>query len=434
MKIVAHILKISYNKLKAAKSARNPHFHNKEANSVSVNTKCAEAINTAVKSPSEAGVYIAEVLNKKDLRKWVRFPNELYKDNEFFVPFLEADEFDTFSGSIAKNPAYEFCEARLFLAYKNNKLVGRIAGLINHAYNKKWNKNAIRFTRFDFIDDHEVSSALFEKVVAWGKERSYSEIMGPIGFTDMDHEGMLVEGFDEFNMSITFYNHPYYAEHMERLGLKKDIDWIEYKISVPDKIEPVFDKISDRLIRTKGFSVVTYTDRKVLHKDALEAFKVIDVAFSKLYGTVPLTPEIIQNVVKGYIPLVHLDYICSVKDPNGKIIGFGVMVPSIAKALKRSNGKLFPLGIVRMLRALRGKNDTLEMYFVAVLPEYQMQGVPALIITTLLQKLIQNNVKFCETGPMLETNTAVHSMWRRFEKRQHKRRRCYIKDIQGEGL
>ena len=164
-------------------------------------------------------IIIKEVSTKKDLKKWIEFPNTLYEGNEYYVPFLANDEAETFSPD--KNPAYAFCETRLFLAYKDNKIVGRIAGLINHAYNKKWNKNAIRYTRFDFIDDYDVSKALFETVVAWGKERGYTEIMGPIGFTDMDHEGMLVEGFEEFNMSITFYNHPYYLEHMERLGLQK---------------------------------------------------------------------------------------------------------------------------------------------------------------------------------------------------------------------
>lgn len=374
-------------------------------------------------------VEIKEVLTKKELWQWVRFPNKLYKENEFFVPFLENDEFETFSNSKDKNPAYAFCETKLFLAYKGTEIVGRIAGLINHAYNKKWDKNAIRFTRFDFIDDYAVSKALFDHVVAWGKERGYSEIMGPIGFTDMDHEGMLVDGFNEFNMSITFYNHPYYLTHMERLGLRKDIDWIEYKISVPNEVNARIERISNHLLEKGDYKVVTYTDRKVLYDEAFEAFKIIDVAFSRLYGTVPLTPEVIKNVIDGYIPLVNLDYICSIKDSENKIIGFGVMVPSIAKALKKSNGKLLPFGIVRMLKALKCKNDTLEMYFVAVDPNYQMMGVPAIMISTLLKKLIKNGVKYCETGPMLETNTAVHSMWRHFDKRQHKRRRCYIKEI-----
>ena len=373
------------------------------------------------------GVEIREVLTKKELWSWVRFPNQLYKDNEYFVPFLESDEFETFSAD--KNPAYAFCETKLFLAYKEGKIAGRIAGLINHAYNSKWDKNAIRFTRFDFIDDYEVSQALFDAVVTWGKEKNYTEIMGPIGFTDIDHEGMLVEGFDKLNMSITFYNHPYYLTHMERLGLEKDIDWIEYKIAVPKDGIPKIEKIANAILQKGNYKVVTYTDRKVLYKEAFEAFALIDLAYSKLYGTVPLTEDIIRSTIDGYIPLVNLDYICAIKDKEDNIVSFGIMVPSIAKALKKSNGKILPFGIVRMLRALRGKNDTLEMFLVAVDPTLQAQGLPAILISTLLKKLNENKVMYCETGPMLETNTKIHSLWRHFEKEQHKRRRCFVKQI-----
>ena len=373
------------------------------------------------------GVEIKEVLTKQDLWKWVRFPNMLYRENPYFVPFLENDEFETFSAD--KNPAYAFCETKLFLAYKDGKIAGRIAGLINHAYNSKWDKNAIRFTRFDFIDDYEVSQALFDAVVTWGKEKNYTEIMGPIGFTDIDHEGMLVEGFDKLNMSITFYNHPYYLTHMERLGLEKDIDWIEYKIAVPKDGIPKIEKIANAILQKGNYKVVTYTDRKVLYKEAFEAFALIDLAYSKLYGTVPLTEDIIRSTIDGYIPLVNLDYICAIKDKEDNIVSFGIMVPSIAKALKKSNGKILPFGIVRMLRALRGKNDTLEMFLVAVDPTLQAQGLPAILISTLLKKLNENKVMYCETGPMLETNTKIHSLWRHFEKEQHKRRRCFVKQI-----
>ena len=373
------------------------------------------------------GVEIREVLTKKELWSWVRFPNKLYKDNEYFVPFLERDEFETFSAD--KNPAYAFCETKLFLAYKEGKIAGRIAGLINYAYNSKWDKNAIRFTRFDFIDDYEVSQALFDAVVTWGKEKNYTEIMGPIGFTDIDHEGMLVEGFDKLNMSITFYNHPYYLTHMERLGLEKDIDWIEYKITVPKDGIPKIEKIANAILQKGNYKVVTYTDRKVLYKEAFEAFALIDLAYSKLYGTVPLTEDIIRSTIDGNIPLVNLDYMCAIKDNEDNIVSFGIMVPSIAKALKKSNGKILPFGIVRLLRALRGKNDTLEMFLVAVDPTLQAQGLPAILISTLLKKLNENNVMYCETGPMLETNTKIHSLWRHFEKEQHKRRRCFVKQI-----
>ncbi len=368
-----------------------------------------------------------EVLTKKDLLKWVRFPSLLYKDNEYFVPFLEPDEVDTFTKT--KNPAYDFCETRLFLAYKDGKIVGRIAGLINHAYNKKWNKNAIRFTRFDFIDDYAVSKALFDCVVSWGKERGYTEIAGPVGFTDMDHEGMLIDGFEELNLSITFYNYPYYLEHYTRLGLEKDVDWIENRISVPKEIDPQIERISNMILQKGNYKIVTYSDRKVLFKEAYEAFSLVDKAYSALHGTVPLTDKVIENVINSNVPIINLDYICSIKDGNDKIVAFGVMVPSTAKALKKSNGRLLPFGIFRMLKALNGKNDTMEMYFVAVEPELQKQGLPALLIYALLDKLIKNGVKYCETGPMLENNTAVQSLWRRFDKIEHKRRRCFIKEI-----
>ena len=372
-------------------------------------------------------VTLREVQTKKDLQTFVRFPNLLYRGNPYFVPFLGADEMETFTRD--KNPAYDFCDTKLFLAYKDGKVAGRIAGLINRAYNKKWKQNALRFTRFDFIDDFEVSRALFDAVVAWGKELGFTRIMGPIGFTDMDHEGMLVEGFEEFNMSITFYNHPYYLEHMERLGLVKDIDWIEFRISVPDRPDERIRRIAEHQEQKYGLQRVVYHDRKVLYKEAFEAFDLIDQAFSVLYGTVPLTPEVIKHAVDGYIPLVKPEYICSVKDASGKIVGFGALVPSIAKALKKCDGELFPFGILRLLKALKGKNDTLEMFFVAVEPSYQSKGVPAIIIDTLTEVLIQNGVKYCETGPQLETNGAVHSLWGQFEKRQHKRRRCFAKEI-----
>ena len=372
-------------------------------------------------------VIIKEVITKKDLKKWVDFPNKLYKGNKYYVPFLFSDEMATFTKS--KNPAYEFCETKLFLAYKNNKIVGRIGALINHAYNKKWNKNAIRFTRFDFIDDYEVSSALFNEVVKWGKERGLNEAMGPIGFTDMDHEGMLIEGFEELNMSITFYNHPYYIDHMERLGLRKDADWVEYQLMVPEKQDERMKRIRDHLQKRNGYYAVFYHDRKKLYKEAFDAFKLIDAEFAKLYGTVPLTEGVIKKAIDDYIPLVNLKYICTIKDKEDKIVAFAILVPSIAKALKKSNGKMFPFGVFRMLRALKGKNDTLEMFMIAVDGEHQKRGLPAIIMEKMLEMCIDNGVKICETGPELELNEAVQSMWKTFNTRQHRRRRCWIKEI-----
>ncbi|MBQ9729769.1 MAG: GNAT family N-acetyltransferase [Clostridia bacterium] len=372
-------------------------------------------------------VEIREVLTKKDLKKWVDFPNKLYKGVPAYVPFLMPDEISTFTKS--ENPAYAFCETKLYTAHKDGKMVGRIGALINHAANEKWGTNAIRFTRFDFIDDYEVSSALFQKVIDWGKERGYTKVLGPIGFTDMDHEGMLVEGFDRLNMSITFYNHPYYIDHMEKLGLEKEVDWVEYKVEVPKEADPKIARVSDYIMKRNGYQLVTYTDRKVLMKEAYEAFEVIDEAFSKLYGTVPLTPEVIDSAIKGNISIINMKYVCSVKDKNGKIVGFALLVPSIAKALKKSNGRMFPFGIFGLLRALFGKNDTLEMFFIAVKPEHQKKGLPAIIMQQMIKVLSENGVKYCESGPELELNGEVQGLWKSFNAENHKRRRCWKKEI-----
>lgn len=372
-------------------------------------------------------VEVREVITKKELKKWVDFPNKLYKDVPQYVPFLFADEMGTFSKD--KNPAYDFCETKLYLAYKNGELAGRIGVLINNAANEKWGGDNIRFTRFDFIDDYEVSKALFDKVIDWARERGLNKVIGPIGFTDMDHEGMLIEGFDELNMSITFYNHPYYIDHMQKLGLDKEVDWVEYQIRVPEKVDPKYEKMSEFLLKRNGYKLVEYTNRKVLIKEAYEAMKVIDEAFSKLYGTVPLTDKVIDDAIKNNISLVNLDYVCSVKDKDDNIIAFGLLVPSIAKALKKSNGRLFPFGIFRLLKALKGKNDTLEMYFIAVRPELQKKGIPAIIMNHILKNCVKNGVKICETGPELELNESVQSLWKDFDARHHKRRRCWQKSI-----
>lgn len=372
-------------------------------------------------------IVIKEVLTKKELKKFVEFPNIMYKENAYYTPFLFNDEMDLFTKE--KNPAYDFSETKLFLAYIDNKVVGRICGLINHAYNEKWDKRAIRFNHFDFIDNYEVSEALFNEVVKWGKEKGLVEIMGPIGFSDMDHEGMLIEGFEELNMSLTYYNYPYYKDHMERLGLRKDVDWVEYQVMVPKERDERIARISEHLQKRYGYKVVFYKKQKPLLEDAKAAFEVVDKEFAKLYGTVPLTEKMVNKTIKDYLPLVNLKYLCTVKDKNDKVIAFALLLPSFVKAIKKSNGRLLPLGIFRILKALKGKNDVLEMYWIAVAGEHQNKGVPAIIMDEMLKMFIDNNIKYCETGPELEKNEAVQSMWKSFEKRQHRRRRCFIKEI-----
>jgi ribosomal protein S18 acetylase RimI-like enzyme len=216
---------------------------------------------------------------------------------------------------------------------------------------------------------------------------------------------------------------------MKNLGLVKDIDWVEYQIQVPNEADPRIEKLCNRILERNNFTLVTYKKRKDLLNDANEAMKLIDTAFSHLYGTVPFTDKVIKQMIDGYIKLVNLDYLCSIKNSDGKIIGFSILVPSIAKAVKKSNGKLFPFGIFRMLKALYGKNDTLEMFLIGVEPEYQKIGIPAIMMNEMIKVCAKNNVKICETGPELETNLNVQGLWKSFECRQHKRRRCFIKEI-----
>ncbi len=371
-------------------------------------------------------IQINEVKTKKQLKHFVEFPIKLYKNCPYYVPPIAIDEISLFTKT--KNPAYEFCETRLFLAYKEKKIVGRIAGLINHAYIKKVNKPLIRFTRYDVIDDLEVSRALFNEVIKWAQERNLEYIMGPIGFTDIDKQGMLVEGFEELNMTITPYNFEYYNKHLQLLGFEKDVDWVEYQIKIPNSIEPRLARLAEVVTKRYGFHRVEIKKRSELHHYAYLAFNLINEAYSKLYGTVFLTEAIIAKAVKEYVPLVNLDFVFIIANKKEEVIGFGLALPSYAEALKKSKGHLFPFGLFRMLRALK-KYSILEMYLVAVKPEYQNMGVNSLIMVEAIKAAIKNNVKMAETGPELELNQQVQDLWKTFEAKRHKRRRCYIKKL-----
>ena len=372
-------------------------------------------------------IEIKEVITKKDLKKFIQFPNDLYKDNKYYVPSLFSDELVNFNPK--KNPAYEFCETRLFLAYRDNKIVGRICGLISHAYNKKVNRNIIRFTRFDVIDDIEVSKALISKVEEWGKSRGLNEIMGPIGFTDIDQQGMLIKGFDEMDLSITLYNHEYYKKHMEEIGFRKDADWVEFQVYMPEETDSRLTRVSDMVKKRYGFYRMSFKNHKELKPYAYQALQVINNAFLKLYGTVPLTDAIIDKAIREYVPMVNLDFTIVIANKENEVIGFGLLMPSLAEAFKKSKGRLLPFGIFRMLRALK-KLDILEMYFIAVKPEYQKMGVNAIIMDEAIKMAVKHKVKFAETGPELDYNNDVLDQWKNFPHRQHRRRRSWIKDIE----
>ncbi len=374
-------------------------------------------------------VIIKEVCSKKELRKFVNFPNVLYKDVEQFIPAFFSDDMADWDKN--KNPAFEYCEAKCFLAFRDGKIVGRIGAILSHKANQKWGTARMRFSQVDFIDDFTVSEALFGAVEAWAKEKNCNQVHGPLGFCDLDREGMLVEGFDKKSMFITYYNHPYYIKHLERLGYVKDTDWLEYKISAPEKGSEIAQKIhriAGHVLKRTGYHKAVIKSRREYKPYIKKVFELVNAAYAPLYGVVELSDRQINKYADKFIPLINPDYACFLLDENDNMVAFGVSAPSVANAIKKSNGRLFPFGFVGVLRSL-AKNDTIDMFLIAVRPDLQGAGLNAVILDHLIQSAFKNGIKYAETGPQLETNSKILSQWKSFDKEQHKRRRCFIKDI-----
>lgn len=373
-------------------------------------------------------VTIKRALSKDEMKQFIRFNYELYKDNKYSVPDLYEDMVATFSD---RNAAMEFCEAVYFLAFRDGKLVGRVAGIINRRANETWNLKAVRFGYIDFIDDEEVSRALIDAVVQWGKERGMTEIQGPLGFTDMDAEGMLIEGFEELGTNATIYNYPYYLVHMEKMGFEKDADWIELSIDVPTEVPERLTRISKIVMEKYGLQIKKYTSSKKLAKEyGHEIFRVINAAFKPLFGYSELSERQIDQYVKTYLPFVDLKLVSTIVDKDGKLIAVGISMPSLSRALQKAKGKTFPFGWYHLLKAIKWQHsDTLDLMLAAVLPEYQGKGVNAVLFHDLLPIYISEGYKHVESNPELEVNDKVQSQWIYFERRQHKRRRCFKKDI-----
>ena len=365
-----------------------------------------------------------------ELEKFVDFGINLYKGNPYYVPALVMDEIGTLSPK--KNPAFDFCESAYFMAYDEatGKPVGRIAGIINNVTNKKYNERHVRFGFVDFIDDKEVSKALIGAVENWGKLKGMDTIVGPLGFTDMDPEGMLIEGFDQVGTMATIYNYPYYPQHLEALGFEQEIDWMEFKIMIPNSIPEKMARIADIVRKKYKLSTPKYTSAKKLIADYSEAiFTLINEAYDPLYGYSPLTQKQIDHYIKMYVPILRLENVCLITEESGELIGVGITLPSMSKALQKSGGRLFPFGWWHMLKALRGKNEIVDLMLVAVKPEYQSKGVNALLFTELIPAFNGNGYVYAESNPELELNQKVQSQWQYFDTTQHKRRRAFKKKI-----
>lgn len=365
---------------------------------------------------------------KSEIKKYVQFGIDLYKGNDCFVPPIVFDEIDTLLPE--KNPAFDFCRAQSFMAYRDGKPVGRITAIINDVVNQRTGEKTMRFGWVDFIDDNEVVDALFKAAEEWGRNQGMTTIVGPLGFTDMDHEGMLVEGFDEMGTMATIYNYPYYPTHMERMGYAKEAGWVEFRIAIPEAVPDKYQRIADIVRKKFNLHTVKFTSRKKLKEKYGQAlFDLINEAYDKLYGFSPLTQRQIDYYIGMYLSFLRLEDVSVIVDENEKLVGLGITMPSFSRALQKSGGKLFPFGWWHILKAMRGKTDTVDLMLIAVAKEYLNKGVNALLFADLIPGYIKNGYKWAESNPELEENSSVQLQWQYFDYRQHRRRCAFKKSL-----
>lgn len=365
---------------------------------------------------------------KEELKKFTQYQIDLYKGNPYYVPPLVSDDVATLSPEV--NPAFDFCDSVYFMAYRDGEPVGRIAGIINKQVNERHGTSNARFGFIDFIDDPEVSGALLAAVEDWARAQGMKKLIGPLGFTDLDHEGMLVEGFEELSTMATIYNYPYYAEHMARHGYKKESDWVEFVIDVPAAVPDKMNRIAELVKKKYGLKVLKYTSRKRIKDEYGRAlFHLINDSYDGLYEYSRLTERQIDYYIDIYLNLLDLDLVTLIVDKEGKLVGVGISMPSMSKALQKSKGKFFPFGWWHLLKGLKGKNDRVDLLLVAVKPEYQNKGVNALLFQDLIPYYQRNGYKWAESNPEMETNAKVQSQWEYFDYRQHRRRRSFYKEL-----
>ncbi len=374
-------------------------------------------------------IHIKTVSSTSELKTFVRFGNRLYKGNRYYVPSMPWDDLNTFNPK--KNGAFEFSDAELYLALKEGKVVGRVAAIVNHKANEAWHVKQVRFGWIDFIDDMEVSAALLHAVEEFGRKHGMDQIVGPLGFTDFDPEGMLVEGFDRVGTMALIYNHPYYPEHMKHHGYVKETGWLEYRINIPDKLPERHIKLAEILKERNGFKIRKLTRRQIRKENyGQKLFRLINETYSSLYGYSLLTERQIDMYVDVYLGLIDLKMVSFIENAEGELIAAGVSMPSLADALQKCNGEIFPFGWYHLLKSIFWKKpDTLDLLLIGVKPEYQNKGVNALIIMDLFHTYRSMGFKYAETNANLETNHKVQAMWDPFEKEQHKKRWVFGKAL-----
>ena len=374
-------------------------------------------------------VVIKTVESRKELKAFIRFPLDLYKDCPYYVPNLTMDEMNTLDPS--KNPMGKYAESRKFLAYKDGKIVGRVIAIVNRIANEKWKHAEVRFGWMDFIDDKEVSRALLEAVIAFGKEQGMTQVSGPLGFTDFDNEGCVVEGFDDISSFALKYNYPYYAEHFEALGLTKVNDWLEYRIFVPDAVPEKVSRAAAIIAERYDLHIRKITRRIVKQENyGRKLFELINVSYKDLFDFTVLPPEVIDGYVDTYMGLLDLKFVTCVEDREGRLVAAALTMPSIARAVQKSGGSLFPFGWWHLLKSMYFRyEEALELLLIAVAPEYRNRGVHAMLFNEIIPNLIKGGFKYGESNAEMETNNAVQNIWNLYEKEFKRRRRVYSKPI-----
>lgn len=369
-------------------------------------------------------VIIKEVLTKKDRNDYISFPLKLYRGNRYFVPNFRMDDLALMDRK--KNPAMDNSLTKSWLALRDGKVAGRIMGIYLKEYNEIWKRNIARFGWVDFIDDREVSEALFQTVEKWAAEQGAEGISGPQGFTDFDPEGMLIEGFQELGTLPMIYNYPYYPGHLTAMGYEKDADWIEFEIKIPREIPEKVKRVQELVLKRSRMTMVEAKSSRDLLPYARGIFHVLGEAYKDLYGYMPLTEKQVEAYTKQYIPYADPRFTKVVVDENDRVVGFSIAIPSLSRALQKSRGRILPFGWIHLLKAMKNPRG-LDLYLVAVLPEYRKSGIVAVIMGRVTEEAIKAGIKTAESNGELETNTDVQAMWRSYEHRQHKRRRCFIK-------
>jgi ribosomal protein S18 acetylase RimI-like enzyme len=372
-----------------------------------------------------------EVITTSDLKKFVKFPAKLYKGNSYWVPPLIFDEMQTLRKD--KNPSFEYCEARYWLAYKSDKIVGRVAAIINHRANEKWGYKHVRFGWIDFIDDTEVSKALLDEVEKWGAEAGMDAIDGPLGFTDMDNEGMLVDGFDKLPTISNIYNYPYYPVHLEKHGYARQEDWLQFKFNASQPVPEKMERMNKLVMQKYNLHIKRFTKAKQILPYGRKFFYTLNKAFSNLYGFVDLTDKEIDKYVKQYLSFLQPKLVCLVFDKNDEIVAFGISMPSLSRAYQKAKGRLFPFGFIHILRAL-SNYDNVDLYLNGVHPDWQKKGVVSIYYAEMNKSFIENKVKIAISNQQLESNVNAIAMWQSYESEPYIRRRCYKKELESKDL